>query len=59
VLALTVLSCVFRRVCVTHAEGPDEWYDCLVRYQRQRALRTPMSTVPEEKQTAEPPLPLP
>jgi hypothetical protein len=44
---------------VTHAEGPDEWYDCLVRYQRQRALRTPMLTVPEEKQTAEPPLPLP
>ena len=28
VLVLTVLSCVFGRVCAAQAEGPDERYDC-------------------------------
>jgi hypothetical protein len=61
VLALTVLSCVFCRVCATHAEGTNEWHDCtrLVRYRWWRAPRTPMLVAPEKKQMAEPPLPLP
>jgi hypothetical protein len=29
VLVLTLLSCVFGRVCAGHAEGPDERYDCV------------------------------
>ncbi|KAL6634996.1 hypothetical protein ACP70R_027667 [Stipagrostis hirtigluma subsp. patula] len=28
VLVLTLLSCVFGRVCARQAEGPDERYDC-------------------------------
>ncbi|CAN6280235.1 unnamed protein product [Urochloa humidicola] len=28
VLVLTLLSCVFGRVCAAQAEGPDELYDC-------------------------------
>ncbi|AQK54618.1 hypothetical protein ZEAMMB73_Zm00001d051596 [Zea mays] len=28
VVVLTLLSCVFGRVCAGHAEGPDERYDC-------------------------------
>ncbi|KAL5207106.1 hypothetical protein ABZP36_031541 [Zizania latifolia] len=28
VLVLTLLSCVFGRVCGRHADGPDERYDC-------------------------------
>ncbi|CAL5054758.1 unnamed protein product [Urochloa decumbens] len=28
VLVLTLLSCVFGRVCAAQAEGPDEQYDC-------------------------------
>jgi hypothetical protein len=59
VLVLTVLSCVFGRVCAAHAEGPDEWYDCTRLVRRRRAPRTPVSAAPEEKQPAEPPLPEP
>jgi hypothetical protein len=57
VLVLTVLSCVFGRVCAAHAEGPDEWYDC-TRLVRGRAPRRPVP-VAEAKQPTEPPLPLP
>ncbi|KAF0934925.1 hypothetical protein E2562_028918 [Oryza meyeriana var. granulata] len=28
VLVLTLLSCIFGRVCARHADGPDERYDC-------------------------------
>ncbi|KAL5212864.1 hypothetical protein ABZP36_023711 [Zizania latifolia] len=28
VLVLTLMSCVFGRVCARHADGPDELYDC-------------------------------
>ncbi|XP_062232823.1 uncharacterized protein LOC133930153 [Phragmites australis] len=59
VLVLTVLSCVFGRVCAAQAEGPDESYDCtrLVR----RRWRAPRQRVPAEaaKQLAAPQLPLP
>jgi predicted lipid-binding transport protein (Tim44 family) len=41
VLVLTVLSCVFGRVCAAQAEGPDESYDCtrMARWRRRRAAR--------------------
>jgi hypothetical protein len=29
ILMLTLLSCIFGRVCAGHAEGPDERYDCV------------------------------
>ncbi|GJN28823.1 hypothetical protein PR202_gb16992 [Eleusine coracana subsp. coracana] len=65
VLVLTVLSCVFGRVCAAHAEGPDELYDCtrLVRRRRRAPKRAqgqrPPVPAEEAKQPAEPPLPLP
>jgi len=39
VLVLTVLSCVFGRVCAAQAERPDESYDCtrLALWRRRRA----------------------
>uniref|UniRef100_A0A0A8XU96 Uncharacterized protein n=1 Tax=Arundo donax TaxID=35708 RepID=A0A0A8XU96_ARUDO len=63
VLVLTVLSCVFGRVCVVQAEGPDEWYDCTGPahrrcWRRRRAPRRPVQAQ-EAKEPAAPPLPLP
>ncbi|OEL32112.1 hypothetical protein BAE44_0006868 [Dichanthelium oligosanthes] len=58
VLVLTVLSCVFGRVCAAQAEGPDESYDCtrLARWLR----RPPPSAEAKQQPAAEgPPLPLP
>ncbi|CAN6201608.1 unnamed protein product [Urochloa humidicola] len=65
VLVLTVLSCVFGRVCAAQAEGPDESYDCtrLACWRRRRAprRRPPLSAAEAKHQpsTEEPPLPLP
>ncbi|CAN6216930.1 unnamed protein product [Urochloa humidicola] len=67
VLMLTVLSCVFGRVCAAQAEGPDESYDCtrLACWRRRRGhapRRRPPTPATEAKQqpAAEgPPLPLP
>ncbi|KAL6909810.1 hypothetical protein ACP4OV_001469 [Aristida adscensionis] len=65
VLVLTVLSCVFGRVCAAQAAGPDELYDCtrLARrrcWQRRAPRRPAQAAAGEEKQpAAAPPLPLP
>ncbi|CAN6178169.1 unnamed protein product [Urochloa humidicola] len=66
VLVLTVLSCVFGRVCAAQSEGPDESYDCtrLACWRRRRRAprRRPPPPATEAKQqpAAEgPPLPLP
>ncbi|XP_062227595.1 uncharacterized protein LOC133925866 [Phragmites australis] len=62
VLLLTVLSCVFGRVCAAQAERPDEWYDCtrLARRRcwRRRAPRLPVPAQDVEEPAAPPP-PLP
>ncbi|RCV21540.1 hypothetical protein SETIT_4G147400v2 [Setaria italica] len=52
VLVLTVLSCVFGRVCAAQAEGPDESYDCsrLARWRRRRAPRRRPAPAAEAKQ---------
>ncbi|XP_062217537.1 uncharacterized protein LOC133917679 [Phragmites australis] len=39
VLVLTLLSCVFGRVCAGQAEGPEERYDCARLARRWRAPR--------------------
>ena len=61
VLVLTVLSCVFGRVCAAQAQGPDESYDCtrLARWRRSAHRRRPVVPAAETKQPAAPPLPLP
>jgi hypothetical protein len=62
VLVLTVLSCVFGRVCAAQAEGPDESYDCtrLARWRRSAHRRRPVLPAAETKQpAASQPLPLP
>ncbi|CAL5052769.1 unnamed protein product [Urochloa decumbens] len=65
VLVLTVLSCVFGRVCAAQAEGPDESYDCtrLACWRRRRAPRRrrppPAAEAKQQPPAEEPPLPLP
>ncbi|PUZ61254.1 hypothetical protein GQ55_4G260900 [Panicum hallii var. hallii] len=64
VLVLTVLSCVFGRVCAAQAERPDESYDCtrLALWRPRRAPRRRPPPAAEAKQqpaTEGPPLPLP
>ncbi|RLN08403.1 hypothetical protein C2845_PM11G28480 [Panicum miliaceum] len=51
VLVLTLLSCVFGRVCAAQAEGPDERYDCTRLARRWCGWRAPRRAVakPEAK----------
>ncbi|TVU28185.1 hypothetical protein EJB05_19694, partial [Eragrostis curvula] len=55
VLVLTLLSCVFGRVCAGHAEGPDEWYDCARLARRWCGSRAPRRSARRE---AKPPPPV-
>ncbi|XP_062221009.1 uncharacterized protein LOC133920403 [Phragmites australis] len=50
VLVLTLLSCVFGRVCAGQAEGPDERYDCTRLARRWCGWRSPRRTVKREAQ---------
>ncbi|CAL5042911.1 unnamed protein product [Urochloa decumbens] len=65
VLVLTVLSCVFGRVCAAQAEGPDESYDCtrLACWRRRRAPRRrpppPTAEAKQQPPAEGPPLPEP
>ena len=45
VLLLTLVSCVFGRVCAGHAEGPNERYDCRRLAPRWCGWRAPRWTV--------------
>jgi hypothetical protein len=55
---LTVLPCVFGRVCAAHAKGHDEWYDC-TRLVATACAEEDAGAAAEAKQPTEPPLPLP
>ena len=56
VLVLTVLSCVFGRVCAAQAERPDESYDCtrLALWRRRRAPRQRPPAAEAKQQPAPP-----
>ncbi|CAN6195204.1 unnamed protein product [Urochloa humidicola] len=59
VLLLTVLSCVFGRVCAAQAEGPDESYDCTRLACWRRRPPTPATEAKQQPAAEGPPLPLP
>ncbi|CAL4884951.1 unnamed protein product [Urochloa decumbens] len=58
VLVLTLLSCVFGRVCAAQAEGPDELYDCtrLARRWCGWRRRAPRRAVVKQEAKAPPPV---
>ena len=56
VLVLTLLSCVFGRVCAGHADGPDERYDCTRLARRWCGWRPPRRTAVKQDAKAPPPV---
>jgi hypothetical protein len=58
VLVLTLLSCVFGRVCAAQAEGPDEVYDCTRLARRWSGRRAPRRSGGGVKREAKAPPPV-
>ncbi|KAJ1280667.1 hypothetical protein BS78_04G250200 [Paspalum vaginatum] len=54
VLLLTLLSCVFGRVCAGRAEGPDERFDCSRLARRWCGWRAPRRTAVKREAKAPP-----
>jgi hypothetical protein len=59
VLLLTLLSCVFGRVCAAQADGPDERYDCTRLARRWCGWRGPRRTAVKREAKAPPVLEVP
>lgn len=59
VLVLTLLSCVFGRVCAGQADGPDERYDCTRLARRWCGWRAPRRTAVKREAKAPPVLEVP
>ncbi|RCV08020.1 hypothetical protein SEVIR_1G297500v4 [Setaria viridis] len=55
VLVLTLLSCVFGRVCAAQAEGPDEVYDCTRLARRWSGWRAPRRSGGVKREAKAPP----
>ncbi|CAO2040987.1 unnamed protein product [Urochloa humidicola] len=58
VLVLTLLSCVFGRVCAAQAEGPDELYDCTRLARRWCGWRRPPRRAVVKREAKAPPPPV-
>ena len=54
VLVLTLLSCVFGRVCAAQADGPDERYDCTRLARRWCGWRAPRRAAVKREAKAPP-----